>query len=331
MDRRQFSANSERRKKLLGSQVKIGGLRLNGLDYLEVLDDDAPSEPMRQRLLDVVFLRPDGVAALGAENFAIEGGVRIIGIEVVAAAPGANAQTVRLTLDRAGDFSRYRLVLRGSSLDAPPASFDPALALIEFSFKADCPTDFDALPPPAPLPEPPPAPPIDYLAKDYESFRRLMIDRMAVTMPGWTERSAADLGVTLVETLAFGADLASYYQDAVGTEAYLSRARLRASARRHARLLGYRAGESCNARTFVCITVNADRAEIDFARLRPVAGAGRHHAADPPRRGERRRAGQGAAARSRAARRGAQCWGAGVRDHGGCDGAVSGAERTHPA
>ncbi|WP_439603119.1 putative baseplate assembly protein [Devosia sp.] len=263
MDRRQFSANSERRKKLLGSQVKIGGLRINGLDYLEVLDDDAPSEPLRQRLLDVVFLRPDGVAALGEENFAIEGGVRIVGIEVVAAAPGANAQTVRLTLDRAGDFSRYRLVLRGSSLDAPPASFDPALALIEFSFKADCPTDFDALPPPAPLPEPPPAPPIDYLAKDYESFRRLMIDRMAVTMPGWTERRAADLGVTLVETLAFGADLASYYQDAVGTEAYLSRARLRASARRHARLLGYRAGESCNARTFVCITVNADRTQLD--------------------------------------------------------------------
>ena len=43
-------------------------------------------------------------------------------------------------------------------------------------------------------PEPLAVPDIDYLAKDYASFRRLMLDRMAVLMPQWKERNTADLG-----------------------------------------------------------------------------------------------------------------------------------------
>ena len=35
-------------------------------------------------------------------------------------------------------------------------------------------------------------PPIDYLAKDYQGFRRVMLERMALLAPGWTERSPAD-------------------------------------------------------------------------------------------------------------------------------------------
>ena len=59
-------------------------------------------------------------------------------------------------------------------------------------------------------------------------------------MPGWTERHAADLGVALVEILAYVADHLSYRQDAVATEAYLGTARSRISLRRHARLVDYR-------------------------------------------------------------------------------------------
>ena len=43
-----------------------------------------------------------------------------------------------------------------------------------------------------------------------------MLDRMAVLAPGWKERHAADLGVALVEALAYVADHLSYRQDAVG-------------------------------------------------------------------------------------------------------------------
>ena len=49
-----------------------------------------------------------------------------------------------------------------------------------------------------------------------------MLDRMAVLMPAWQERNPADLGVALVEALAYSADQLSYQQDAVATEAYLA-------------------------------------------------------------------------------------------------------------
>jgi hypothetical protein len=70
-------------------------------------------------------------------------------------------------------------------------------------------------------------PPIDYTVKDYESFRRLMLDRIALVAPEWTERNPADLGVALVELVAYVADYLSYEQDAVATEAYLGTARRR--------------------------------------------------------------------------------------------------------
>src|SRR5690606_34464394 len=72
------------------------------------------------------------------------------------------------------------------------------------------------------------------------------------------ERSAADVGVALVEVMAYAADELSYYQDAVATEAYLGTARRRVSVRRHARLLGYPMHDGANARTWVRVRVNAD-------------------------------------------------------------------------
>ena len=74
----------------------------------------------------------------------------------------------------AGDFSRYLLRLVASAgVAAPPVGIDPALAQIEFSFKVDCPSDFDCKPDAACPPVVAKAPAIDYLARDYQSFRRL--------------------------------------------------------------------------------------------------------------------------------------------------------------
>ena len=98
-------------------------------------------------------------------------------------------------------------------------------------------------------------PDIDYLAKDYQGFRRLMLDRLSLLVPGWTERSAADLGVMLVELLAYAADNLSYRQDAIANEAYLATARQRVSVRRHARLVDYVLHEGCNARALVHVEV----------------------------------------------------------------------------
>src|SRR5438477_12890619 len=70
-----------------------------------------------------------------------------------------------------------------------------------------------------------PLPEIDYLSKDYASFRHLMLDHLSLRVPSWNEPSAADLGNVIVEILAYSADYLSYYQDAVATEAYLGPAR----------------------------------------------------------------------------------------------------------
>jgi len=99
---------------------------------------------------------------------------------------------------------------------------------------------------------------MNYLAKDYASFRQLILDRLAHIMPDWKERHVPDLGITLVELLAYVGDYLSYYQDAVATEAYLDTARQRISVRRHARLVDYVLHEGCNARNWVCVTTDTD-------------------------------------------------------------------------
>jgi hypothetical protein len=85
------------------------------------------------------------------------------------------------------------------------------------------------------------APHIDYLAKDFASFRRLLRDRISALVPGPIEDHPADLGTVLIEALSYAADHISYYQDAVATEAYLGTVRQRISVRRHARLRPVRA------------------------------------------------------------------------------------------
>ena len=117
--------------------------------------------------------------------------------------------------------------------------FDPRYASVDFTFKAGCPSDLDCKTAPVCPPAQRPAPEINYLAKDYASFRQLILDRLALIMPDWRERHVPDIGIMLVELLAYVGDHLSYYQDAVATEAYLDTARQRISVRRHARLVDY--------------------------------------------------------------------------------------------
>jgi len=255
---------------------------LNGIDYLEVLDHDAPAGSPPQKTLLVRCLKP--VPALTTDNVQIEGGERfadvgVVWVVVADAVPPAMIASGEISAaeaayfaalsepdhvlvvrtDCSGDYSPYRLRLVTSENDpTPPTDFDSRLAAIEFSFKVECDNDFDCKPKHVCPPAPPDEPKIDYLAKDYASFRRLMLDRMSLLAPDWTERSAADLGITLVELLAHVADLQSYHQDAAATEAYIGTARRRISVRRHARLVDYLIDDGANARTWVHLGVAAD-------------------------------------------------------------------------
>ena len=140
----------------------------------------------------------------------------------------------------------------------PLAGYDPRYDQLEFSFKEGCPSDLDCQPESACPPPVVTEPEINYLAKDYASFRQLILDRLALTIPGWQEQHVSDMGIALVEILAYAADYLSYYQDAVATEAYLGTARQRISVRRHVRLVDYPMHEGCNARTWVRVDTNQD-------------------------------------------------------------------------
>jgi hypothetical protein len=240
--------------------------KLNGIDFLEVVDRAAPSEAERQRKLEVHFVNPLGALVLAKSNIRIEGGERFQNIEVrnIVIGIGLDANVLTVEVDQPGDFSRYLLrLIKDEKNAAVPDHVDPQLAAIEFSFKVECPSPFDCAPQHICPPEPVAVPDIDYLAKDYASFRRLMLDRMAVLMPQWKERNQADIGVMLVEALAYSADQLSYQQDAVATEAYLRTARKRISVRRHARLMDYFMSEGCNARTWVHLDVSTDISSTD--------------------------------------------------------------------
>jgi hypothetical protein len=238
-----------------------GNADWNGIDFLEVVDRTAADPADRQLVLEVHFVNDLGTLSLSAANFRIEGGERIQNIKVVTdgTGPGLQADVFTVKVDQAGDFSLYTLrIVTDASNETVPVGIDPQLSAVQFSFKVECPSPFDCAPKPVCPPTPIDAPDIDYLAKDYVSFRRLMLDRMAVLMPQWKERNTADIGVMLVEALAYSVDHLSYQQDAVATEAYLRTARKRISLRRHARLMDYFISEGCNARTWVHVEVSAD-------------------------------------------------------------------------
>ena len=185
----------------------------------------------------------------------ITGGVRRP--EVAVTRVRAEGRVLHVQVARRGDFSDYTLRLARDG--APLPGFDPLLSEVVFGFRRECDADLDCGHEPATAVGPLPTAPIDHTARDYQGFRRLMLDRLAVLMPDWSYPGEASPEVTLLEVLAHTADLLAYAQDAVATESYLDTARLRTSAKRHARLVDYAMHDGCNARTVVHVRLRTPR------------------------------------------------------------------------
>ena len=216
--------------------------RLNGLDFVEVDDEDAT--------VTLVFLNENGLVSIEPRDITISTTVDDKALKVKRVKQ-VDGQTVLLQLEKAGAFADY-VVQLSSGL----SFIDPTLARLRFQFKLDCREDCAAEPgEQASLPTFS-AP--NYLAKDYDSFRQLLLDQMASQMPDWQDRSAADPAITLVELLAYAGDYLSYRQDAVTTEGYLDTARDRISLRRLARLVDYHVHEGRSARAYVQVQVEGD-------------------------------------------------------------------------
>ncbi len=96
-------------------------------------------------------------------------------------------------------------------------------------------------------------PDIDYLTRDYRGFRAQLIALLERSNTQWTERSAADLGVVVLEALAYQLDHLAYTGDRIAAEGYLRTARRRQSVRQHAALGDHkldRGSSSCGFQHF---------------------------------------------------------------------------------
>jgi hypothetical protein len=228
-------ASRDRRAAVLASPVT------NGIDFVEIANT-------AQTLLRVHFLNAVPVQDSIAGTPTIAGGETIPTVAVLPVAPadwGWDDGHVVLTLRVAapGDFSNYTLAIASTALD-------PFFATAQFSFKAGCPSDLDcaALPTVCP-PLTGDRPPIQYLAKDFLSFRQALLDFSRLRYPAWQERSEADFGVMFLEALSAVADDLSYTQDRIANEASLLTATERRSVLRHARLVDYETAPALAATT----------------------------------------------------------------------------------
>ncbi len=245
-----YACEDERRRAALREHAT-----LMGIDYLEISAD--------QHELHVFFVPGQAGSNkrtvpqnLTLRNVEVTGGTRITNISVTRVDPDPQRGKIVVTVtddedaaNGVGDFSPYVLRL----VEVPDV--DPLFSEVTFSFKVECPTEFDCEPDQGCPVEALSEPELDYMAKDYASLRRLVLDRLSALIPGWDERNPADLQITLVELLAYVGDYLSYEQDAVATEAYLGTARRRVSARRHARLVDYSMHDGCNARALAQVRV----------------------------------------------------------------------------
>jgi hypothetical protein len=269
-----LACSDERRRQLIRDR------KLNGLDYIDVVGTHLcvhfltgiPEQFLPRK--NAVLTPQDKAAAMA--HIVIRGGRRVTGIRVIDIDPDEapskyEESCLGIELDKEGDWSAYTICFvetrDGQPTDAPLRSLDPRYACLDFTFKIDCPAEVDCATTDECLPEERLAPAISYLAKDYATFRQLILDRLALTMPEWRERHVPDIGIALVELLAYVGDYLAYYQDAVATEQYLDTARQRISVRRHARLVDYAMHEGCNARAFLALLVARDDDTLDPRNL----------------------------------------------------------------
>jgi hypothetical protein len=226
----------------------------NGLHLAAILAD-LGADP--SRVHQVFRLR--GGSRLVAGNAA--GQVQVTGVNAV------DATRLSLRIAPVGDYSTYRLELVWNA-----NLIDPFFSSIGFKFRPGCFTN-DCAPQQRGRPALP-NPGIDYLAKDYDSFRHTLMVAMAERVPGWTSTSEADHDQVLIDLFAAAADELSDYQDRVMAEAYLGSTRKRVSLARHARLMDYHLHQGNQASTWLAVDVVAGQASFTLADQELVARTG---------------------------------------------------------
>lgn len=242
-------ALNERARNLGG----FNGLRLVLVDLLP------PVNPTEARLT-VHFFNHNEIANILAatttpagarKTFPVTGGHRVTAgplagqVQTVTVTGNPADTFLVLTVKPVGDYSVYTL-----QLDHP--NIDPLFSAVRFRFRPGC-FNTDCSPDWSPAPPAGTDPRIDYLAKDYDSFRHTMIAAMSERVPGWRAASEADLDQVLIDLLSAAADELSDFQDRTVQEGYLGTARRRVSLARHARLVDYHIHQGNQAGTWIAL------------------------------------------------------------------------------
>jgi hypothetical protein len=214
-----------------------------------------------QRVVDVLLYQPPPAELADEALWSLEpapGGTPI----AVTAAARVLAPAPHIELELAGlpDPGRYRLVVE------PPASvpFDPLRTWLPVRLRPECEDLGSCFAVPEPPPLPGPSPVHDYLARDWRSLRRALLEHLVQADPG-ADVSIADPTVTLIELFAHLGDVLNYRLDRVATEAYLQTARQRTSVRRHARLVDFAVSDGLAAETAVHVAVAPEAAPVAVA------------------------------------------------------------------
>lgn len=226
----------------------IASNALNGIDYVEARENEPTG-------LYVHFLNAVAVADPGL-SAAITGGDRVPEVPVGPTAATDWSQdfngrpVLRLSVPDRGDFSTYTLTIK----NAP--TLDPYFTQVPFSFYAFCPSPVDCRTPPPFCPDSDdPLPSIDYLAKDYDSFKRALSEFSAQRFPEWRERAEADFGMVMLEAFSAVGDEFSYLQDRIHHESAIETATERRSLVRLARLVDYEPRPITSAQGLVRVTI----------------------------------------------------------------------------
>lgn len=91
---------------------------------------------------------------------------------------------------------------------------------------------------------------VDYTTRDYEGFRNDLLELLKKKIPEYSDFSQSDMGVVLIELLAHGLDVLSYYNDRVANEVFPDTAVERESIIKHCRRLGYELKNSTPSRFY---------------------------------------------------------------------------------
>ncbi|MEQ9498475.1 MAG: baseplate J/gp47 family protein [Deltaproteobacteria bacterium] len=251
---------------------------LNGL-YLAFVSITPPSS-MAEATVRLQFFTTHHVAAMVATAnadpagphavFQIYGGTR----RVAGPAPGSvrvesvmqtAPNEVELIVRPVGDYSTYTLTI-------DHAGIDPIFAELDFKFRpgcfrTNCAPDWD------PGAAAVPAPHVDFLARDFDSFRHLLVNAMSARVPRWSPTSEADLTQVLMDLSAGAGDRIADLQDRVLQEAYWATAKKRVSIARHARLVDYHVHEGHWARAWMVVEAAGVATLPAGAVFRPREGA----------------------------------------------------------